>query len=185
MEKFIEILLIQFTISRIWRDDLLIFRKLLYISKRALGIFESRLIKIKKERNLGWRLSSMHTLNTCRYIIRQEFALPQQSSSSFPNIGNLYSIVETSEGWHLHPQGVPSIIAALTPYFYACFCHFVMANVNQRSIKISSVNFRKIDRLLDCIFRSQNFFQRKGKNKLFDRNNNGIALVERLSKSGN
>lgn len=38
MEKFIEILLIQFTISRIWRDDLLIFRKLLYISKRALGI---------------------------------------------------------------------------------------------------------------------------------------------------
>lgn len=53
MEKFIEILLIQFTISRIWRDDLLIFRKLLYISKRALGIFESRLIKIKKERNLG------------------------------------------------------------------------------------------------------------------------------------
>lgn len=38
MEKFIEILLIQFTISRIWRDDLLIFRKLLYISKRALNI---------------------------------------------------------------------------------------------------------------------------------------------------
>lgn len=38
MEKFIEILLIQFTISRIWRDDLLIFRKLLYISKRALSI---------------------------------------------------------------------------------------------------------------------------------------------------
>lgn len=55
MEKFIEILLIQFTISKIWRDDLLIFRKLLYISKRALGIFESRLIKIKKERNLGFQ----------------------------------------------------------------------------------------------------------------------------------
>lgn len=98
--------------------------KLAYICKRAFGI---RIVADKKKKKKPWipvtfivdaYAYTKYTLYiyACRYIIRQEFALPQ-SSSPFPNIGNLYSIVETSETWHLHPQGVPSIITAPTPYF--------------------------------------------------------------------
>lgn len=90
----------------------------------VLSVFELRLIKKKKKRKKTLDSSDVYRrpayttkyIHACRYITRQEFALPP-SSSPFPNIGNLYSIVETSETWHLHPQGVPSIITAPTPYF--------------------------------------------------------------------
>lgn len=92
------------------------------ICKRAFGIRIAADKKKKRKKTLDssdvYRRPAYTTkyIHACRYITRQEFALPP-SSSPFPNIGNLYSIVETSETWHLHPQGVPSIITAPTPYF--------------------------------------------------------------------
>lgn len=69
------------------------------------------LIKEKKRRRRELWIPVTFIVDACAskcvhaqqiYIIRQEFALPP--SSSFPNISNLYSIVETSDIWHLHPQ---------------------------------------------------------------------------------